>query len=109
MRRLLLLALITLLPGMTQAATVSGVLVGGGGIDDMRLIVKAKNGQLVEAYCNQHCDDWFEQNENGEVLRSDLRGRRLRMKYTLESNQDRIAGPGADEKFNFIKKIEFLP
>ena len=109
MCRLLPLALIILLPGITKAATVSGVLVGGGGIDDMSLIVKAKNGQLVEAYCNRHCENWFEEDENGEVLRSEFLGRRLRIKYTFEFNQDRVAGPGADEKFNFIKKIEFLP
>ncbi len=110
MRRHLLLPLVCLLPGVTLAASLSGTLVGGGGIDDIRVIVQSANGQRVEAYCETQCGDWFDEDKEteGHRLKKKFMGKQVLLDYSTEPNRDRIAGPGPNDPLNFVKKIGLL-
>jgi hypothetical protein len=92
----------------TGVIAVSGILVGGGGIDDMSLSIKAENGEIIEAYCDQQCGDWFDENEDAIVyLKRNLIGKNIFVEYAFEAGEGRVAGPSDDEQFNFIKNIKF--
>lgn len=108
-KRLLLLPLLALLPGLTAASTsFTGTLASGGGVDDMHVIVQSANGRRVMVYCNGHCGDWFDENTKDATfrLKKKLVGQRVLADYETEPNRDRIAGPGNDEILNFARKIE---
>lgn len=99
-------------PGSAWAATVAGTLVGGGGVDDMRIVVRPASGQDVEAYCGDRCGDWFEaESEQTDVivLKKAMIGRRVVVEYATEANGQRIAGPGPDDRLPFVKKVRLLP
>lgn len=106
-----LVALFIAVPQVVLAATVTGKLVGGGGVDDMRIIVQASSGQKVEAYCTDKCPEWFVEDAGTEVysLKKSVKGKKIVLDYAVEPNQDRIAGPGPDEALPFVKAVRLLP
>ncbi|MET7142539.1 hypothetical protein M3S04_12945 [Xanthomonas sp. PPL139] len=106
-----LLALLALTPITALAASVTGTLVEGGGIDDMSIVVRAADGRQVEAYCTVQCGDWFvvEAESEVSVLKKALKGRQVALEYATEANGDRIAGPGPDERLRFVKRVRLLP
>jgi len=110
MKPIFLLFFIASFSSSAIAATVSGPLVGGGGIDDMRLEVRTKGGQTVTAYCRTKCGPWFYPPDKHEVvlLKKALRGKKVLMEYVTEPNRERIAGPGFDEPVNFIRNLQFV-
>lgn len=110
MKLILLLAVIGLFPSSVLAATVTGTLVAGGGIDDHSIDIKTAKGQIVTAYCHSVCGPWFTEPDQNEAvyLKKALRGKKVVLEYVTESNRNRIAGPGDDEPLNFIKKIQFM-
>ncbi len=110
MKPIVLLILIASFSNSVFAATVSGSLVGGGGIDDMRVEVKAKGGETVVAYCLGKCGPWFSPPDKNDVvqLKKALRGKKVVMQYVTESNRERIAGPALDEPLNFVMNLQFV-
>ncbi len=99
-----------LVSGPAGAASMVGVLVGGGGIDDMRVDVRDAKGKIITAYCLDRCGDIFEQPDADEVvkLKARYRNRRVKLDYDSDMNKDRIAGAG-EERLEFVKKLEILP
>lgn len=110
MKRVFGVILLFLQPVVVLAASVSGTLVGGGGIDDMGLVVVDDKGQRVDAYCLSACGDWFTEADKDDVvhLKSSYQGRKVLLQYTSEPNHDRIAGPGSEDLINFITAVRFL-
>ncbi len=99
-----------LLPQAVCAATVTGKLMHGGGIDDMQITVKVPGGKTISAYCDQHCGDWFITGEHDIArLKRKLMGKKIVLTYAEEKNRDRIAGPGEEGTLTFVKKVELLP
>lgn len=86
--------------------TFSGLLVGGGGIDDMMLNIRAGNGRIVQAYCNGHCADWFV-TDRDEVysLAREFANKPLRVTLARQHNKGRIAGPGEDDVLTFVTAL----
>ena len=111
MKSFSLLLFASLISGTAFAASVTGNLVAGGGIDDMQIIVQATAGSKVDAYCAGKCGDWFEAEEGTEEfnLKKSIKGKKVVLEYAEEPNRGRIAGPGAKEKLLFVKKVRFLP
>jgi hypothetical protein len=108
-KRLLLLPLLAVLPGLAAAgSSFIGTLTSGGGVDDMHVIVQSANGRRVMVYCDGHCGDWFDENTKDATfrLKKQLVGQRVFVDFETQRNQDRIAGPGNDEILNFASKIE---
>jgi hypothetical protein len=99
------------IPSAALAASVTGNLVAGGGVDDMRIVVQGAAGSKVDAYCVGQCGDWFEAEEGSEVfdLKKSMKGKKVVMEYAVEPNRDRIAGPDSKEKLLFVKKVRVLP
>ena len=110
MKPFTLLFFIAFFSSSALAATVSGSLVGGGGIDDMYLQVKAKSGKTVTAYCLTKCGPWFSAPDEHEVvqLKKAFQGKKVLMKYVTEPNRERIAGPEFNEPVNFIGDVQFV-
>lgn len=110
MKKITLLYLAALIANPAFAATVSGSLAGGGGIDDMHLEIKTKSGQTITAYCQSKCGPWFSSPDENEVveLKKDLRGKKVVLDYVTEPNRDRVAGPAFEERINFIKSLRFV-
>ena len=110
MKPFTLLFFIAFFSSSALAATVSGSLVGGGGIDDMYLQVKAKSGKTVTAYCLTKCGPWFSAPDEQEVvqLKKAFQGKKVLMKYVTEPNRERIAGPEFNEPVNFISDVQFV-
>lgn len=98
-----------LVSGPAGAASVVGVLVDGGGTDDMRVDVRDAKGKIITAYCLDRCGDIFEQPDADEVvkLKARYRNRRVKLDYDSDMNKDRIAGAG-EERLEFVKKLEVL-
>ena len=110
MKPIFLFVFIASISTSNLAATATGSLVAGGGIDDMRLEVKTTSGQTVTAYCLSKCGPWFSSPDEHEVvqLKRALRGKKVLMEYVTEPNRERIAGPDTDEPVNFIKSLQFV-
>jgi hypothetical protein len=89
-----------------KSITVRGKLIGGGGGDDMRIIVQSPTGSDIEAYCTTQCGDWFVDHPNGSSLKESLKGRTVTLEYAAEPNGDRLAGPPADSLFFFVKSVD---
>lgn len=104
----LLLVVSLTFPAIANAALLSGVLVAGGGIDDLSLSVQRPNGQQVIIYCNGLCGDWFDEDKEteGMSLKKALVGKRIDLEYKAEKNRFQIAGPGEDETLKFLKKAQ---
>jgi hypothetical protein len=83
-------------------------LVSGGGIDDLSVQLKDVKNRDINAYCVQHCGNWFVFNaeSDGYSLKKKYQGAKVRASLSYEQNRDRIAGPSADEELFFIKKIK---
>ena len=105
-----LLALAAVLPAAALAASLTGTLRDGGGIDDLHVVVQPAAGQRVTAYCDGHCGDWFDEDpaSGGSRLKKALVGRQVLLDHRREPNRDRVAGPGSDDALDFVKKIELL-
>ena len=103
-----LITLALLLPHAVYAATITGTLVDGGGVDDMSIVVKGANGKTVTAYCGP-CDVEFDTDKDDvQSLKKEFVGRKVILVYKSEKNNDRIAGPGEDFPLLFVKKLTFL-
>jgi len=86
---------------------VKGKLVDGGGGDDMSVTILSEQGRKINAYCNTKCGDWFVAASDGEymTLNPKLKGKAVTATIATERNAGRVAGPGDDERFKFIKSI----
>lgn len=92
-----------------KAASLSGVLVAGGGIDDLNIFVQEQNGKKTQIYCDGHCGEWFDEDTDTEIksLKKKLVGKHIKLEYKAEKNRQRIAGPDENEILNFLKKAQF--
>jgi len=89
--------------------TVRGKLIGGGGVDDMRIIVQSETGPDIVAYCTTQCNSWFMDHPNGwSLLKESFKGKNVTVKYAVEPNGDRIAGPRADSLLFFVKSVDIM-
>ncbi|HEY0587798.1 MAG TPA: hypothetical protein VGD52_16810 [Pseudoduganella sp.] len=98
------------LAGSAVAASgelVKGKLVDGGGGDDMGVTILSDQGKKINAYCAGQCGDWFVAAADGEymTLNPKLKGKAVTATIATERNAGRVAGPGDDERFKFIKRI----
>ncbi|MDR3446553.1 hypothetical protein [Dyella sp.] len=94
----------------TTVKEASGLLVDGGGIDDMFVIVRTLDGREIRAYCVARCGDWFADTDpDRTVLKKELVGRKVNLRYTQEASAGRIAGPADDEMLDFVQEVRFLP
>jgi hypothetical protein len=96
-------------PQAAFAATISGTLAEGGGVDDMHIVVKAKSGKEVYAFCAGQCGKLFTAPDKNEqsFLQKKYVGKPVVLTYASEKNKDRIAGAGEDGPLLFVKKLEF--
>lgn len=88
---------------------VKGKLVDGGGGDDMSVTILSEQGKKIRAYCSGKCGEWFVEAGGGEYMTLDpkLKGKAVTATIATERNAGRVAGPGDDERFKFIKSISF--
>ncbi|SQG00373.1 Uncharacterised protein [Paucimonas lemoignei] len=94
---------------LTKPETVQGALIAGNGIDDYTITVLVSDGRRVSAYCDGKCGAWFIAEDEGEAtLLPNMVGKNVKVTVASELNNDRIAGPAADEKLVFVKKIEVV-
>ena len=93
----------------TYVEKFSGVLVNGGGIDNMSLSIKLENGRTLSGYCGKFCTDWFTVDKD-EVssLRRKYVGKLVRATVVRQRNRGRVAGPGEDEVLPFMTEFGFL-
>jgi len=96
-----------------KQATLTGVLIGGGGQDDNSIAVLTNDGRRAWAYCSGRCgDDWFvpEGGDAGEgtTLSPRLIGKNVSVTFANEPNKSRIVGPDENEMLVFVKKIQFI-
>ena len=92
-----------------KSITVKGKLLGGGGGDDMRIIVQSETGPDIVAYCNTQCGDWFVNHPNGWSLKESFKGKNVTLEHAAEPNGDRVTGPRTDTLFFFVKSVEIMP
>ena len=94
----------------SQSATMSGSIVGGGGIDNRSIVVKTANGQKISAYCDKNCGSWFTPPDRDDVVmvRKDLLGKKVLLKYVTEPSRGRVAGLTDEDTAEFIKKLNFV-
>lgn len=99
-----------LLAPFASAAPLEGTLIGGGGTDDMRLIIQPPGGKKLEAYCDGHCGDWFDTVGDSEFaeLKRALKNQKVRAEIAVEPNRGRIAGPGENDRLLFIKNVRLV-
>ena len=96
------------------STTYEGKLIGGGGIDDLSLVIKTTKGKTVGGYCKtvSVCDDWdalFDSDHNAiSSLKPIYKGRKVRVTIIQRRNQGDIAGPSDDEILPFITQFKFL-
>ncbi|GGC06792.1 hypothetical protein [Pseudoduganella buxea] len=94
-----------------RPGVVTGTLVGGGGTDDLQLVVRRDDGSRVSLYCKADgCDDWFEMTDEGESqqLKRAWTGKRVSITVRVRRNDGVIAGPGDDELVPLAVKVTFL-
>lgn len=93
----------------TKPTEVTGVLTGGGGIDDMSIVIRTDSGRRIDVYCVQMCGtDWFVETGDAMKLKKALVGRRVSLRYATEINNDRVAGPGRNEAIDVVKSVRLL-
>lgn len=92
------------------AATISGSIVGGGGIDDIRIDVTATDGRHISAYCDNKCGPWFTPPDQNDVVRlkKGILGKKVLLKYAIEPSRGRIAGLLDNDSAEFVKKVKFV-
>lgn len=95
---------------IAKQATLTGVLIGGGGVDDNAIVVLTDDGRRARAYCADRCgDDLFVSREDeGNSLNPAMQGKRVSVSFANEPNKSRIAGPDENEMLIFVKKIQFI-
>ncbi|GJJ01081.1 hypothetical protein RugamoR64_16190 [Duganella rhizosphaerae] len=96
----------------TQAPTrkLTGKLMSGGGIDDVSVSVLSRDNAQIDAFCDDHCGDWFERARNGEgvTLRPALIGKTVELSVATERNGRRVAGPDENERLLFVKSGKLI-
>ena len=109
MKLIYVVPLLLALPQAAFATAANGVLVGGGGVDDMQVVVQTIDGRKVSAYCDNNCGDWFEEGDDTEVftLKKEFKGKKVVLQYAVEPNRDRVVGPTHDEPLPFVKHLQF--
>jgi hypothetical protein len=110
MKKIMLLAILTSVCSLSIAKMQTYTIIWGGGVDDTALTLKDAKNKEIHAYCLNKCGDWFEPSteHEGETLITKYKGKKVLVEFSYENNKDRIAGPGADEKLYFIKKIKLV-
>ncbi len=94
---------------LTKPETVQGALITGGGIDDYSITVLLNDGRRFSAYCDGNCGDWFSAEDEGEAsLLPAMIGKNVKVTIANEPNNERIAGPAADDTLIFVKTIEVV-
>lgn len=95
---------------IAKQATLTGVLIGGGGQDDNGILVLTDDGRRAWAYCADRCasDLFVSQGEGGDSLNPSMQGKRVSVTYANEPNKSRIVGPDENEMLIFVKKIQFI-
>jgi len=94
---------------VAKPETFQGALIAGNGIDDYTVTVLLNDGRRFSAYCGGKCGSWFIAEDEGEAtLLPTMIGKTVKITIASELNNDRIAGPAADEKLIFVKKIEVV-
>lgn len=91
-----------------KSGQVTGVLLGGGGVDDWRIVVLTDEGRRVQAYCDGHCGaDWFVTDKDDVArLKGSLQGRRAALTVAIEPNRSRVAGADDDDRLAFVKALK---
>ena len=114
MKQWISLALLALFSLTAVAKTYEGQLIGDGGIDDLSLMIKTKQGKTVDGYCKtvSVCNDWdvlFTSDEDGVYsLKPSYKGKKVRVTLIQRRNHGDIAGPSDDEILPFITQFKFL-
>jgi hypothetical protein len=94
---------------LAKPETFQGALIAGNGIDDYTVTVLLNDGRRFSAYCDGKCGSWFIAEDEGEAtLLPAMIGKNVKVTIASELNNDRIAGPAADDKLIFVKKIEMV-
>lgn len=105
-----LLAALLVLPHLAFAATISGKLTSGGGMDDMSVTVTLAGGDKITAYCVGKCSDnlFYTDRDGFSDLKKRFKGKKVVLTYTTEKSNDRIIGADDGEMINFVKKFTFV-
>lgn len=110
MKKLFLLCFLSGICSLSVAKMQVYTIVSGGGVDDRSLGLMNQQGQEIHSYCLDQCGNWFKPSteHEGETLKSKYKGQKVSAELSYEINNDRIVGPGNDEKLYFIQKIKLL-
>lgn len=93
------------------AEAMAGVLVGGGGVDDMSLRFRMSDGKRVDAYCTTAaCKQLVFAEDGDDVSTLERRFLNKRVKVTISKrrNKGQVAGPGDDEILSFVTQLRFV-
>ena len=92
-----------------KAATFTGTLVNGGGVDATTITFRRDDGNRVHAIC-MTCGDWLKYSDDGDIvgLLPAYLGKRATVTVKEERNGGRIESAGKDDRLVFVKKIEFV-
>ncbi len=93
-----------------KAGVMTGTLVGGGGVDDLQLVIRRDDGSRVSVYCKvDGCEKWFDTDQDEvQSLKKAWAGRRVGITVRIVRNDGAIAGPGDDELVPLAVKVTFL-
>lgn len=110
MKKIALLAILLATSSFSLAKMQTYTIIWGGGVDDTSLTLKDTKNKEIHAYCMDQCGNWFKSSteHEGVTLNTKYKGKKVLAEFSYENNNDRIAGPSADEKLYFIKKIKLL-
>lgn len=96
---------------IAEQTTLSGVLIGGGGLDNNGISLLTDDGRRVWGYCDiDSCSDdlFVPEGEDGKTLNPALIGKLVSISLANEPNKSRIAGPDENETLLFVKKVQFV-
>lgn len=94
---------------IAKQATLTGVLIGGGGQDNIGILVLTDDGRRAWAYCDDRCaSNLFVSQGEGYSLNPSMQGKRVSITFANEPNKSRIVGPDENEMLIFAKKIQFI-
>jgi hypothetical protein len=94
-----------------KQATLTGVLIAGGGQDDSGISVLTDDGRRVWGYCDTNScssDLFVPEGEEGKTLNPSMMGQNVSVTFANEPNKSRIAGPAKNDLVLFVKKIQFI-
>ena len=67
------------------------------------------DGRRFTAYCDGQCGEWFAAEDESEAtLLPSMVGKTVKVTVASELNNERIAGPAAEDSLIFVRKIEFV-